>query len=284
MADERLQSLVEGLLLGTLTPSEKEDLRLRLEAGDALAAEACQEVRRLLTALPNAIPQNAPPAALKQRLLETAAREARLASAEKTSGASQAAGPATMRPMPQRTFVQSMARSLAWAAGFLLFAVGLAYYYRTQEIRSLQRERAQLLEQLQARQQEIEGLKLSLALHVEMTKTLQKSKTLLVDLKSTKENAARGKVIVDREKNAAYFIAADLAALEAGKDYQLWYIGASGPVDAGVFQVDAGGYGVVAVRNLPQNLSEISAFAVTIEPKGGSVNPTLAQMVLLGRV
>jgi anti-sigma-K factor RskA len=92
-------------------------------------------------------------------------------------------------------------------------------------------------------------------------------------------------VIVDRDNTRAYFVTADLPALEANRDYQLWYLDKSGrPVDGGVFQVDHSGYGEISVRNLPHDLSDITAFAVTIEPKGGSVNPTLDQMVLLGRV
>ncbi|MGH7496426.1 MAG: anti-sigma factor [bacterium] len=281
MADENAQSLVEALLLGTLTTDKVQELQQRLAAGDPIVVEAYQETRRLLLALPATVPQMAPPPELKQRILQAVAQEQQPGYRE--DGA--AKPPATVRAMPQRTFVQSLQRSLAWAAVFMLFAVGLAYYYRSQEVLSLRQERAELLQQLQTRQQEIEGLKLNLAFHLEMTKALQKPKSLLVDLAPTKPGAATGKVIVDRDKTRAYFVTADLPALEANKDYQLWYLDKSGrPVDGGVFQVDHSGYGEISVRNLPQNLSDITAFAVTIEPKGGSVNPTLDQMVLLGRV
>ena len=279
MADENAQSLTEALLLGTLSPTELSEVQRRLAAGDPLTIEACQEAQRLLAAFPGAIPPMAPPVELKQRILQAAAQEDRPA----TSAVSDKS-PATVRAMPQRTFVQSAVRSLAWAAAFLLFAVGYGYYNRSQQVFELRRERTELQRQLQERQQAIEGLKLSLAFHLEMARALQKPRSLLVDLKPTQEAQATGKVIVDRESARAYFVAAALPSLEANKDYQLWYITKTGPVDAGVFQVDTNGYGGIPVRNLPPNLSEISAFAVTIEPKGGSLNPTLDQMVLLGRV
>ena len=279
MADENLQSLVEALLLGALPPAEVRELQRRLAAGDPLAVEACQEARRLLLALPGTVPQTAPPPELKQRILQAVARETNVAP-EVTA----TRPPATVRAMPQRTFFQSAQRALAWAAVFLLFAVGYGYYDRGQDLLQLREERAQLRQELQAREQEVKGLQRSLAFHLEMSKALQRSQALFVDLKSTKAAPATGKVIVDPQSARAYFVAADLTVLSANQDYQLWYIGKSGPVDAGVFQVDAEGYGEIQVRNLPQNLSEISAFAVTIEPKGGSANPTLEQMVLLGQV
>ncbi len=277
MADENVQSLLEALLLGTLKPAEVQELRQRLDAGDPMVTEACQEARQWLVALPNALPQTAPPAELRERILQAAVQDGNRA-------AQSAKAPATVRAMPQRTLFQTVTRSLAWAAALLLVTVGYAYYHRSQEVATLRQERAALQQQLQERQQEIDGLKLNLAFHLEMAKALQKPRSLLVDLKPTKEAPATGKVIVDRENARAYFVAAALPVLAANKDYQLWYIGKSGPVDAGVFQVDANGYGGIQIRNLPQDLSEIAAFAVTIEPKGGSVNPTLDQMVLLGRV
>ncbi len=279
MPDDSPQSLAEALLLGALKPSEVQELQRRLALGDPVVTEACNEARRFLLALPAAVPQTAPPAELKQKILRALAPEAKTAPA-----AGENRPPATVRALPQRTFAQSLKRSLAWAAGFLLVAAGLGYYYRSQEVSHLRQERVELLQQLQARQQEIAGLKANLAFHLEMTKALQKPKALLVDLNSTQGGAATGKVIVDRENIRAYFVTAELPALAVNKDYQLWYLDQSGrPFDAGVFQVDAQGYGEIAVQNLPQDLSEITAFAVTLEPKGGSPAPTLAQMVLLGR-
>jgi anti-sigma-K factor RskA len=71
-----------------------------------------------------------------------------------------------------------------------------------------------------------------------------------------------------------------LPAAPQDKQYQLWAIVDGKPVDAGVFDAEAMNKALLKMKdsNLP------AAFAVTIEKKGGSVNPTLDQMVLLGNL
>jgi anti-sigma-K factor RskA len=120
---------------------------------------------------------------------------------------------------------------------------------------------------------------------VNVEKALQKPRVTLVDLSAPQRNhTGRGKVIFDREERRAYFISFDLPSLPDDQDYQLWHIGKAGAVDGGVFRVDQSGYSAIQVLNLSKSEGEIAAFAVTREPKGGSVNPTLTQMYLLGKV
>lgn len=63
----------------------------------------------------------------------------------------------------------------------------------------------------------------------------------------------------------------DLPALSADQDYQLWYIGGSGAVSAGTF--DSSGTGTVW-RVLDGSLTAGDTIGVTVEPKGGSKQPT----------
>lgn len=266
MPDENLQMLAEGFVLGALSSAESEAFAQRLAQSEAGALEALAEARRLLLALPYALPQQTPPAHIKEKILKTITTEKKPESM--STAESQRA---TVRALPPRTFRQSMMRSLAWAAVFLLFAVGYGYWNQQKRI-------AELLT-------EIHGLKQQLAFHVEVQRILQKNKSFKVVLNTTKEGqTGTGTAIVDQELARGFFFTDKLPALAANQDYQLWYIGNSGPVAAGVFQVNTGGNGAVEIRNLPHDLSVISAFAVTIEPKGGSTSPTLDQMVLLGKV
>ncbi len=67
----------------------------------------------------------------------------------------------------------------------------------------------------------------------------------------------------------------------ANKQYQLWAIVEGKPVSAGVFDVD----GATPQRLVQmQNIENASAFAVTLEPEGGSASPTLEAMVVQGAV
>ena len=63
----------------------------------------------------------------------------------------------------------------------------------------------------------------------------------------------------------------DLPALPSDQDYQLWYIGGSGAVPAGTFH--SSGTGPVW-RVLDGSLTAGDTIGVTVEPKGGSEQPT----------
>ena len=63
------------------------------------------------------------------------------------------------------------------------------------------------------------------------------------------------------------------------KQYQLWAIVNGQPVDAGVFEVQEGN----ALIKM-QNIQGASAFAITLEPQGGSESPTLDAMYVMGQV
>ena len=62
--------------------------------------------------------------------------------------------------------------------------------------------------------------------------------------------------------------------------YQLWAIVNGKPVDLGVFdKSSAASADMKAMKSVEQAV----AFAVTLEPRGGSVNPTMSEMVVIGQ-
>ncbi|MBC7914830.1 MAG: anti-sigma factor [Pyrinomonadaceae bacterium] len=62
--------------------------------------------------------------------------------------------------------------------------------------------------------------------------------------------------------------------------YQLWALVDGKPVDLGVFDAKADTAGMVKMKGL----KNAQAFAVTLEPKGGSINPTMEQMMAMGAI
>ena len=62
-------------------------------------------------------------------------------------------------------------------------------------------------------------------------------------------------------------------------DYQLWAIGDQGPIGIGLVNE-----GEKMTLQQMQAVAQAGAFAITIEPKGGSVSPTLDQLVVIGNV
>ncbi len=83
-------------------------------------------------------------------------------------------------------------------------------------------------------------------------------------------------------KGTLILLASHLAALPAGKTYELWVIPANGtaPVAAGTFHPDASGAANVVTEKLQAGL-QAKAFGITIEPEGGSASPTMP-IVLAG--
>ena len=90
--------------------------------------------------------------------------------------------------------------------------------------------------------------------------------------------AASGRVHWSRSRGAT-FTAANLPPLDAGRVYQLWFVTAGPPVSATLVTPDGTGR-AEAVMASPAGV-EPTAFALTVEPAGGSPGPTGA-MFLVG--
>ncbi|MCY7289740.1 MAG: anti-sigma factor [Cryobacterium sp.] len=78
-------------------------------------------------------------------------------------------------------------------------------------------------------------------------------------------------LVWSEERGLSALLVDDLPALPSDQDYQLWYIGGSGAVSAGTF--DSAGTGTVW-RVLEGSLTAGDTIGVTVEPKGGSTQPT----------
>lgn len=93
---------------------------------------------------------------------------------------------------------------------------------------------------------------------------------------TSKQYLAR--VYWNRNSHNAFIDVVSLPVPASDKQYQLWALVGGKPVDAGVFEMDSA-KGIQQVKSILQ----ADAWAVTLEPKGGSVSPTLTQMYLLSK-
>lgn len=280
MTDERTQTLADGFVLGSLERAEAEEFSRRLAAGEPSATRALKEAQRLLAGLPYALPPQTPPDALKLSVM----RKLHETTSESSPPVFAEAG-ANIRALPQRQVLPTRWRTWALAASLLLVVLSVGYILKQRsDIQALAQERQALAQQVQEQQGKLNELETALAFHIDFAKAMQKPRVMLVDLSAPQGNHdGRGKVIFDRDERRAYFISLALPVLPEDQDYQLWHIGKSGPVNGGVFQVDSSGYAALQVLHLSQTGGDIAAFAVTREPKGGSAEPTLTQMFLLGK-
>ncbi|WP_454803426.1 anti-sigma factor [Mucilaginibacter phyllosphaerae] len=86
-------------------------------------------------------------------------------------------------------------------------------------------------------------------------------------------NSVSKKVMVDMET-------LKLPQHDTKHQYQLWALVGGKPVDMGLF--DTATTDTTGVKEM-KSIASADAFAVTLEPTGGSVNPTLDQMVVIGK-
>lgn len=83
------------------------------------------------------------------------------------------------------------------------------------------------------------------------------------------------------EEEEVYIDAVQLPVPPAGRQYQLWALLDGKPIDAGLISLERG---QEAGMQQMKRIRNAQAFAVTLEPAGGSVNPTLEQLYVMGEV
>jgi len=84
-------------------------------------------------------------------------------------------------------------------------------------------------------------------------------------------------VFWDKKNNEVYLLANRLPQTSTDTQYQLWAIVDGKPVDAGMIDACSG-------LCKMKNISNASAFAITLEKRGGSPTPNLQQLQVIGNV
>jgi anti-sigma-K factor RskA len=236
--------------LGTLQGEERVALEKHLES----CTDCRRELEQLrgdmaLMALSTAGPT--PPRRARQRMLDAVAREPRRAAAPARRGRW------TLAP---------------WAAAAAM-ALGLGALWIQNS--DLQQRIASLASQSERQQAELQRAR-------EVVATLTATDAMRVTLVAVKTPPQpQGKAIYVRDRASLIFLASNFQALPARKAYELWLIPTNGaPIPAGVFKPDARGSAAVINPPLPAGV-EAKAFAITIEPEGGSASPTMP-IVMMG--
>lgn len=167
------------------------------------------------------------------------------------------------------------------AATILLIATlaSVAYYFNMQ-FRESMTQIAQLEEQQSGILKQVDQLQLSLKQNTEKVQWLTDANTVRIPMKGTEKSPASLALIYwNKETQAVYLDVKALPPTGADTQYQLWFIDpVAGPVSAGVFELKTGE--LMRMTNAP----DAAAFAVTLEPRGGSIQPTLNQMYVIGAV
>ncbi len=71
-----------------------------------------------------------------------------------------------------------------------------------------------------------------------------------------------------------WVVTADLPPAPEGRVYQLWFVTPEAKISAGLIQPDPAGHGFIALQ-FPSDIGPLAAAAITLEPEGGSEQPTM---------
>ena len=262
--NEEMEELLAFYALDAVTDSERKQVEAYV-ASDPEARLRLDEMMRTASALPYASEPLAAPPALKRTLMDRVK-----ADAEKRF-----APPAPIRASAWSRFIESFLpragqlfpQVVTVFSLLIALAVGAWGLSLRNELKSLQAQTAQLQEQV-AQQREVLALL-----------TSPNAQTFVV-IGTDHQPDSHGKLIADSETGLAVLVVDGLQQLEAGKTYEFWLIeGDKPPVAAGVFEVNEEGHATLKVSHAVTPGS-YNAIGVSVEPEGGSEQPTGAIVML----
>ncbi len=195
--------------------------------------------------LPAALPQPEVPSHLKGLLLK------QIATNEYTTYSSHPTSAAKVLPF------QSKRRSTAQAPQWLLLAATIALVF-TSAILAWQNSK--LSGQLGNVQSQLDDL--------------LSPYTRVISMAGVEVPKANAKVLWDTRTQTWKVFVHDLPAPPSDQDYQLWYVTKDAKINAAVFRTDEKGNRELSLSLPPEALNGLAATAVTLEPRGGSPQPT----------
>jgi anti-sigma-K factor RskA len=271
---EKLQELAALYALGALEGEERKTFEALLKAKDPDALAELAVMQQALDLLPYSVEPVTPPEDLKADLMRKITdTSADAATAKSETTTSQPINAHRESAVTTTLFWKKMTWGLA-LAGAAAFLVGFIY------VKDLQSQLQQLRKQVEISQQVIQTLQSEVQQKNEYLAVIQDAHLRVIDVKGLAAlPQGTGKVLLSPKHKEGVFIAENLQQPAADKDYQLWMLKGNQPVDAGILKNENGQY--VAHFKVDFPLESLSAFAVTIEPKGGVPQPT-GTMILLG--
>ncbi|WP_165305058.1 anti-sigma factor domain-containing protein [Pedobacter sp. SYP-B3415] len=275
--------ILELYALGELSPEEA----IQVEELAAKHKEIADEIAAIELALERYALANAvePDADVQQRLFSSLNLTVSPGIIEEPEPSVSSAAPAT--PVVQLEThsgkVRRLQFSLAAAVALLVLSVG-ALFYTYNELNVARDQIAGLSQQNQQYTRNAGYIQKSNEELKEMLSMSADANWAAVKLAGTAKTPDAKMMLYWNKKSKAVMVNnANLALPKTDKahQYQLWALVNGKPVDLGVFDAGAD---TSSMMIRMKEIETAQAFAVTLEPAGGSKNPTLEQMVVMGAV
>jgi anti-sigma-K factor RskA len=270
MAWKKIKAIAPLYVIGGLDEKTAHEVEAALQSATPEQQRVFARWSDVAALLPQALPLQTPPDYLRERLLDRIAEETRqtpieIAVEESTLRELAERDEKKVLPFvqPRRAESKTARRLLIAAAALLAFTSAYLFTQRAQLARErdgLSRERNSLTEELAAWRRQVDDI-LSARIKV-------------IAMVGEEAPMANAKVLWDTEALQWAIYIFDLPAPPSDKDYQLWYVTKNAKISAAVFRTNEQGRTVLKLTLPPDALAGLAATAVTLEPRGGSPQPT----------
>jgi anti-sigma-K factor RskA len=270
MTWDEVKELAPLYVIGALDEKTAHDLEASLNGATSEQRRVVARWLDVAALLPQALPLQTPPDHIKERVLNRIAEEAQKTPIEiavEESTLKEMAERAENNVLPLVQTRRAESRTARWIliAATALLAFTSAYLFKqnaklASERDYLSHERDSLSEELAASKRQVDEI--------------VSPKTKVIAMIGDEAPQANAKVVWDTKAQQWVVYIFDLPAPPSDKDYQLWYVTANAKINAKVFSTDEQGRAVFKLTLPSEALAGLAATAVTLEPKGGSLQPT----------
>ena len=259
MDAEKFTELASLYAVGALDEVELREFENYLRNASASEQRELNELHEAAAMMPLALPATPVPASVKARLFQRVEAENKVVPI-----------PARVTEEPKNNswfdiFNWQPATGLFAAASLLLALTSGFLYWKNNQISDQRDVLAQQVDELS---------KLNVATSQQLNELVNQT-TKFISLTGQETPNAKAKVFWDTKQNQWVIYVLDLPATPSDKVYQLWYItNDQQKLSAATFRTDANGRGQIRVSVPSATVPKLAATAVTMEPQGGSAQPT----------
>ncbi len=166
------------------------------------------------------------------------------------------------------------------AASLVLFAIAASMnFFLYSKWKSAERKIAEIEIEKEYFASQLEVQNTSLAVIQEELAVMQLPGTKMIVMKGTESHpGALATIFWNTESKDVFLKVKNLPEIPQGKQYQLWAIVDGAPVNAGLVAIEE------QLLQKMEQFSSAQAFAITLEPLGGSSSPTLEKMYVIGNI
>jgi anti-sigma-K factor RskA len=292
---EEKQELAALYALGALCQHEAQAFEHQLYDGDSQTIADLQSFEKVVEALGYSIPAVEPPAYLLDVLTVRLQKEPQISPQTipfpnrqaVAAPPEQMAQPAfqpqasqpyqNVSPFPEakRQRSSSAATLIPWAMAALLAIAAIAGFWQwrreTATLNSQIAEMKKTTDQLNKKLGEENDKVFELA---RISQALRSPNARVIEL-AGQDVAPSSKANIYWDTNGnQWVVSADLPPAPAGKVYQLWFVTPDAKINAGLVKTNDAGHAFTVI-SVPKDIANLTAAAITLEPEGGSPQPTL---------